>query len=288
MVIDTHNHPDWHGHNLDRFLANMDKFGIDRCWLLSWECPEDEWNPKSNANLSAINDPAGPVSFSRCVSYVERAPDRFFLAYAPDPRRPQAIDKLKSAVATYGVRIYGELKLRMMFDNMDAIRMYRYCGEAGLPVVVHIDYEFDQGASYPRPNYWYGGGMEPFERAIRACPDTVFCGHGPGFWAHISGDDQYDKVVYPEGPIEPGGKLTQMMRDYPNLYCDLSAGSGRRALSRDMAHAREFVTEFHDRMLFARDCFDRELQDTLDRLELADETRRKIFGDNALGLVPLR
>ena len=32
------------------------------------------------------------------------------------------------------VRVYGELKLRMMYNNPDAIRMFRLCGKKGLPV----------------------------------------------------------------------------------------------------------------------------------------------------------
>ena len=29
-----------------------------------------------------------------------------------------------------------------------------------------LDYEFDTGRRYPRPNWWYGGPIEAFERAI--------------------------------------------------------------------------------------------------------------------------
>ena len=47
MIIDAHNHADWHGHNFERFIANMDKFGIDKTWILSWECPDDEFDPNS-------------------------------------------------------------------------------------------------------------------------------------------------------------------------------------------------------------------------------------------------
>ena len=86
-------------------------------------------------NLCVISFSKGsPISFARCLSYAERCPDRFILGYAPDPRKPNAIDKLKSAVSMYGVKVYGELKIRMMLDDWDAIRMYRVCGELGLPV----------------------------------------------------------------------------------------------------------------------------------------------------------
>jgi predicted TIM-barrel fold metal-dependent hydrolase len=284
MIIDAHNHPDWHGHNLERFLENMEKHGIDRTWLLSWESPVDEYSPQYN--YVSLGDPWGPIPFARCLAYKERAPDKFVLGYAPDPRRPDAIDRLQAAIEIYGVGVYGELKLRMMYDNPDALRMFRFCGEMGLPVVVHIDYEFDTGSKYPRPNWWYGGGIEAFERAVRACPGTIFNGHAPGFWAHISGDDQYDKVGYPGGAVAPGGKVVEMLRQYDNLYGDLSAGSGFNALQRDREFAKDFVLEFQDRLLYARDYFDNRHQEFLNSLGLPAEVLTKIYAGNALRLVP--
>ncbi|PIP15908.1 MAG: amidohydrolase, partial [bacterium (Candidatus Ratteibacteria) CG23_combo_of_CG06-09_8_20_14_all_48_7] len=47
-----------------------------------------------------------------------------------------------------------------------------------------------------------------------------------------SGDGQYDKTAYPAGKVVPGGKVVAMLRHYPNLYGDLSAGSGLNALKR--------------------------------------------------------
>lgn len=286
MIIDVHNHPDWHGYNLEKFLKNMDQYHIDKTWLLSWETPTDEYDPNSIKAIPEVG-PRGPIPFARCLSYAERAPERFILGFAPDPRRPEAIDMLKAAVAIYGVRVCGELKLRMMLDNPDAIRMYRYCGEQGLPVTVHIDYEFDTGKNYPRPNYWYGGGIEAFERAIAACPETIFLGHAPGFWAHISGDDKYDKEPYPKGKVEPGGKIIEMLRKYPNLYCDMSAGSGCNALSRDPEFGKKFLLEFQDRILYARDYFDNKHQEFLNSLDLPKDVFDKIYSGNALKLVPI-
>ena len=287
MIIDAHNHPDWHGYNLDRFLENKDKYGIDVTWLLSWESPADEYEP---ANLPCVTpgvNSESAIPFSRCLSYIERAPKRFILGYAPDPRKPDSIDRLSAAVDIYGVRVYGELKLRMMYDNPDALRMFRFCGQKGLPVTVHIDYEFETGTNYPRPNWWYGGGIDAFERAIQACPETVFLGHAPGFWAHISGDDQFDKTSYPTGKVIKGGKIISMLRQYPNLYCDISAGSGCNALSRDPEFAKAFLLEFQDRVLYARDYFDNLHQDFLNSLELPIDVLNKIYSGNALKLVPI-
>ncbi len=288
MIIDAHNHPDWHAHNLDKFLANMAQYNIDVTWLLSWECPKDEYDPNYIYVTTPYMGSESPMPFSRCLSYKERAPEKFVLGFAPDPRRPDAIDQVQSAIDLYGVQVYGELKLRMMYDDLDAIRMYRFCGKKGLPVTVHIDYEFDRGTKYPRPNYWYGGGIEPFERAVRACPETIFLGHAPGFWAHISGDGKHDKESYPKGPVAPGGKLPEMLRTCPNLYCDLSAGSGLNAISRDREFGKDFLLEFQDRILYARDYFDHEHQTYLNSLDLPKDVLDKIYFKNALKLVPLK
>jgi predicted TIM-barrel fold metal-dependent hydrolase len=285
MIIDFHNHPDWHGHDLESFIANMDRYNIDKTLILSWEAPVDEYDPASTNCFPSIGN-RPPISFERCVSYIERAPERFIPGYAPDPRDPFSIDKLRSAVSIYGVRAYGELKLRMMYDNPDAIRMFRVCGELGLPVTIHIDYEFERGSGYPRPNYWYGGGIEAFGRALLLCPETIFLGHAPGFWAHISGDDQFDKTAYPKGPVLPGGRLVELMLKHPNLYCDISAGSGHNALNRDRDFTKTFLTDFQDRVLYGRDYFDNIHQELLNSLDLASEILDKIYYRNALKLIP--
>jgi predicted TIM-barrel fold metal-dependent hydrolase len=286
MIIDTHNHPDWYGYNVERFLNNMAENNIDKTWLLSWECPDDQYDPNYKS-IVPDHGSDGPISFKRCVAYALQHPNKFILGYAPDPRRPDAIDKLAQAIELYGVRVYGEIKLRMMYDNPDAIRLFRFCGERGLPVIVHIDYEFESGSKYTRPNWWYGGGIEAFERAIKACPETIFLGHAPGFWAHISGDDQYDKVPYPQGKVLPNGKVIQMLHKYPNLYCDISAGSGANALSRDSEFTKPFLLEFQDRILYARDCFDNIHQDVLNSVGLPEDALAKIYSGNALKLVPV-
>ena len=285
MIIDAHNHPDWCGYNLEKYLDNMKKFGINQTWLLSWESPPDEYPPETQSETPPFDSP-GPIPFSRCVSYAERAPGKFVLGYAPDPRKPDAVDKLKAAINIYRVRICGELKLRMMYDNPDALRLFRFCGENRLPVTVHLDYEFPTGKNYPRPNWWYGGGIETLERAVQKCPDTIFLGHAPGFWAHISGDDKYDQEPYPGGKVMSGGKLIGLLRKYPNLYCDLSAGSGLNALKRDPKFAKGFLLEFQDRCLYARDYFDNTHQEFLNGLNLPKKVLAKIYSGNALKLVP--
>lgn len=285
MIIDAHNHPDWHGHDLEKFLRNMADCNIDKTWLLSWESPLDEVDPYYQS--VSLSSERGPIPFERCLAYYQQAPEQFVLGYAPDPRRPDSIDRLQAAVEIYGVRVCGEIKLRMMYDNWDALRLFRFCGEKGLPVTVHLDYELDTGRKYPRPNWWYGGGIEAFERAVQICPQTIFLGHAPGFWAHISNDNLFRRESYPKGLVIPGGTVTRMMQAYPNLYADLSAGSGLNALKRDLAFTRDFLIEFQDRLLYARDDFNNDLQEFLKTLDLPKEVWAKITSKNAERLVPV-
>ncbi|MFT5086211.1 MAG: putative TIM-barrel fold metal-dependent hydrolase [Planctomycetota bacterium] len=283
MLIDAHNHPNWHGFNAEKILRNMDEQNIDQMWLFSWEVPEDEYSPSYHAVLP----PTGRgIPLEDVIAVGREAPDRFVLGYMPHPKRPDAIDRLKAAVEIHGVRIASELKVRLPFDDPDALRLYQFCGEQKLPITIHLDYPLDHGhGMYPRPNWWYGGSMDSFERAIVACPETIFIGHAPGFWAHLSGDDQYDKVAYPDGPIVPGGRVGKMLRQHENLYADLSAGSGLKALQRDASFGRQFLIDFQDRLLFGRDYFDTRLMDFIQEQNLPAVAYDKITYQNAQRLL---
>lgn len=284
MLIDAHNHPNWVGYNAENILKNMDEQRIDRMWLFSWEVSEDEYNPSS---YHKVLPPSGTgIPFTEVLQVGREAPDRFVLGYMPYPKRPDAIDRLRAAFEIHGIQVASELKARVLFDDPDAIRLYQACGEMGLPITIHLDYPIDRGeGDYPRPNYWYGGSIDALERALIDCPGTVFIGHAPGFWAHISDDDLYDKESYPKGQVKPGGRLPGLFRKYDNLYADLSAGSGLTAISRDQRFGRTFLLDFQDRLLFGRDNFDTKLMDYLKILDLPVEVFEKIAYKNALRLL---
>ncbi|MBM4081294.1 MAG: hypothetical protein FJ278_16445, partial [Planctomycetes bacterium] len=43
------------------------------------------------------------------------------------------------------------------------------------------------------------------------------------------------------------------MAKYPNLWADISAGSGHNALSRDPSFGLEFMDQFQDKLMFGTD-----------------------------------
>ena len=288
-IIDAHNHPDWHSYNLERFLRNMDQYGIEQCWLLSWESPRED----SDANIEKFI--SGPIfggsnvslPFSISLSYAEKAPEKFILGYCPDPSGPRACDQLRAAHSIYDVKVCGECKFRTMYNSPDCLRLFRTAGELGMPVTLHFDYDFQLHSDQPRGEWW-GGTIDTLEDMLKKCPDTNFLGHAPGFWLHIADDGLWEKVRYPDlnsSPVVREGKVQELLRKYPNLYCDISAGSGRMALQRDPEHAVRFITEFQDRIVYGRDLFDNRHQEFLNTLSLPEEVLEKIYYKNAQSLI---
>ena len=49
------------------------------------------------------------------------------------------------------------------------------------------------------------------------------------------------------------GRLVELMREYPNLCGDLSAGSVYNAIARDPGFGYRFMEEFQDRLCFGTD-----------------------------------
>ena len=67
-------------------------------------------------------------------------------------------------------------------------------------------------------------------------------------------------------PLAPGwGRVPErlsaqhtdrLLTDYPNMYGDLSAGSGLNALNRDENFSRDFLERHQDKLLYGSDCND--------------------------------
>jgi hypothetical protein len=64
MIIDIHNHADYHGYNAEKIISNMDEYKIDMTCLLSWEAPVFEYDPGTKYAFSPFSDM--PVPFERC------------------------------------------------------------------------------------------------------------------------------------------------------------------------------------------------------------------------------
>jgi len=136
-------------------------------------------------------------------------------------------------------------------------------------------------------------GLPRLEHALATYPKLNFIGHGPGWWASISGDikTQKDLGSYPKGPVVEGGAIDRLMGKYPNIYGDLSAGSGANSISRDKKFGREFMIRRKDRLMFGTDYLRPGQKvpqfDVFDSLDLPKEVQASIFKGNATRVLKL-
>lgn len=286
-LIDSHQHVFWHGRDDAGLVADMDEHGIEKAWLLTWEESIAEMGESYAAVLDPrYKQPGGggtAMPLHTVIDVCRRHPDRFIPGYCPHPLDPQAVAKLKAAVDILGVRVCGEWKFCIPFDDPRSIEILRAAGQRGLPVVLHLDVPYlpPQGGRYVGNGNWKGGTIDHLERALVACPETNFIGHAPGFWREMTGDsDQYPEA-YLKPPLKPGGRLPGFFDRYPNLYADLSAGSALRAMKADPHAARGLLLRHPDRFLFGRDYYGGELLEFLRALDLSDAVWRSIGRENA-------
>lgn len=291
-IIDTHQHTFWWHRDDAGLIADMDEHRIEYAWLLTWEILPGEHSENYTSVLNPVHvRPDGThrgIPLEDLVIAKRNYPDRFVLGFCPHPLSGNAAERLKAAAGMYGVRVCGEWKFRIPFDDPRCIVLFRMAGELGMPIVLHLDVPFlpDEKGTPVYCDKWYGGTVENLERALIACPDTVFIGHAPGFWREISGDAARVGEAYPKGPVQAPGQVHRLLEKYDNLYADLSAGSGHFALKRDPEHAKKFLTDFSERLFFARDYYGNELHEFLSTLDLDEKVVENIYWRNAEKLVP--
>lgn len=290
-MIDSHQHVFWWGRDDAGLVADMDDHGIQTAWLLTWEIPPHEDDPAYHRYLDPRHirgdGTHGGIPLSDLVKARDRYPERFILGYCPYPLWGNAADLLRAAASVHGVRVCGEWKFRIPFDDPRCIELFRAAGQLGMPVVLHLGPAFlpDENRKPLYQKQWYGGSLDNLERALQACPDTLFVGHAPGFWREISGDADREPLKQGNAPVVEGGRVQRFFETYSNLYADLSAVSGLNALQRDPGYARSFLIEFADRLLFGRDQYGGELLGFLQSLDLPQEAMANICSGNARKLV---
>jgi predicted TIM-barrel fold metal-dependent hydrolase len=291
MLIDSHMHVNYHNLGAEALVEEMDTFGIDKCWLLTWYLPPEQHVLRFAKGFDPLNfrtdGTHGGLTLPEILRTHRMFPGRFVPGYCPCPYEGNAADLFEAAWHYYGVRVCGEWSYRMLLDDPRALELFRRAGSLGAPVVLHLDVPYipDKDGDLVYRETWYGGGADPLERTLKACPETIFIGHAPGFWRYISGDEATSHESYPSGPVTPSGRLHKLLDEYPNLWADLSAGSGLNAIRRDLEHGREFILKYADRILYGRDSAGNELQEFLGTLDLSQEVMEKIRWRNAARLV---
>lgn len=191
-----------------------------------------------------------------------------------------------------GCKGIGELCCNLSILDGRLQAMFKAAEEVGFSVTFHM-------APFRGNNYGIVDlpGMPGLETCLQRFPKLKFFGHSQAFWCEIGTyRGQHVRFGYPTGPVKEG-RIPQLMRKYPNLYGDLSAGSGCNALMRDRAHAAKFLTEFQDRLMFGMDICSPEgerkcpnklagfLRDLLAKGEISETVFNKVARGNAIRLL---
>jgi len=165
----------------------------------------------------------------------------FFANEVPD--LPEAEKEIKRYLRRGAIGI-GEQKFGVDCDSIHIERIAEIAADYRVPILLH----FQHGR--------YNTEFQNFHRILEKFPKVNFIGHAQTWWANI--DKNHEQLVlYPKTKVTKGGITDRFLSDYPNMFADMSAGSGLNALRRDEDHARWFIEKHQDKLLYGSDCDDR-------------------------------
>jgi len=268
-VLDIHQHTNYSGRTDDELIAHQRAMGIAKTILLP---------AGSKYGLAA-----GCGGNDTVVALAKAYPEKFLFFANELPDIPQTKSVLEKFLKAGAIGI-GEQKFHVECDSKAMQLVADIARHHGVPVLMHFQYKT------------YNLGFERFYKMLDRYPTVNFIGHAQTWWGNI--DKNHDQsVMYPKGPVVPGGITDQLLSNYSNVYGDLSAGSGLNALLRDEDYARVFLKRHQDKLLYGSDCNDRigtgkpcsgsQQLVTIRRLAPDPEAVRKMFYGNAVRLLKL-
>ncbi len=223
-LLDLHQHTNYVGRTDEQLIAHQTSHGVTTTVLL----------PGAGWMLSEVGDNAS------CAALQAKHPEIFRRFACSDVAESRTPDVLRGNVHR-GAIGFGELKFKVAVDSPEMHRVYKLAEELGVPVLMHFEYET------------YNTGLERFESILKAYPKVNFFAHAQTWWGNISADLD-PTVLYPKGPVKPGGLSDRLLSDYANIYGDLSAGSGANALTRDPDFTRGFLQRHARKLIWGSDC----------------------------------
>jgi predicted TIM-barrel fold metal-dependent hydrolase len=278
-VIDIHQHTHYHGRADKVMIGHQLAMGISKSILL----PAGSERVRKSTRGGKSNGLAAKVAGNdEAMRIAKENPGRFYFGAnevtdLADAR--QVIEKYLKL----GAVIIGEQKFDVEADSQPSQELYRLAADYQVPILLHFQHRT------------YNRGFERFHKMLEKHARTNFIGHAQTWWANIDKAHNPETGLYPKGPVEPGGLTDRYLSDYPNMFADMSAGSGLNSLLRDEAHTIEFLDRQQDKILYGSDCADsigrgpgcqgaRTLA-ALRRLAKNETILRKILHDNAAKII---
>ena len=187
----------------------------------------------------------------------EKFPERYAWMCAVDPKGKEPVYDRLARFKSQGAIGIGELTVNRRLDDPFFRELFAAAEKLNMPVTIHMS---------PEVGYSYGvvddPGLPLLEQVLKTYPNLMILGHSQTFWIEMSADAPKEKEArnqWGDGPVIPGGRVPELFEKYPNLYGDLSANSGSRAIMRDEKFGLAFLERFADRLFFATDMVNRDM-----------------------------
>jgi predicted TIM-barrel fold metal-dependent hydrolase len=280
-IIDIHQHLGYSGRSDDALLAHQHAIGATTTILLPAGRPAT--GPSTHGG-AANGLQAQALGNEVCYQFARTHRNTFLFGANDVPDLAGATREIERYLKR-GAKVIAEQKFGVECDSPEMQAIYTLAGEYNVPVLMHWQFKM------------YNYGFERFHKMLEKFPRVKFLGHAQTWWANIDRNHSDQTVLYPKGPVAPGGLTDRYLTNYPNMYGDLSAGSGLNALTRDEDFARDFVTRQRDKLLFGSDCSCRDgggpkclgaqIIRAVGRLAVDRQIERKLLYENAKTLFRL-
>jgi predicted TIM-barrel fold metal-dependent hydrolase len=268
-IIDIHQHTTYSGRSDEELIAHQREMGITRTVLLP---------AGSKYGLAA-----GCSGNDSVVAIARRLPKEyvFFANELPDIAETRPVLEKYLKMGAIGI---GEQKFPVDCDSKYIDLVATIAHQHRVPVLLHFEHEH------------YNFGIANFHKILERHRNVTFIGHAQTWWGNISKNHTQGEM-YPKSPVVPGGITDRLLSDYPNMFGDMSAGSGLNSMLRDEPHAREFLARHQNKLMFGSDCNDRKAGSenclgvkiiaAIRRLAPGREVERKILYGNAARLLKI-
>jgi predicted TIM-barrel fold metal-dependent hydrolase len=171
---------------------------------------------------------------STIVKISRENPDEFAALVTMDPRDEDKLEKLKMYMeeGAAGVKLYNghgsfyDMFFNLPLDDPGMMEVYEYCEQEGIPILHHIN---------------TGRFLTEMEHVLQEFPELV--------------------QIVPHFMLSSGNlsRLTRLMREYPQLYTDISFGhpdflvAGFGRIANNYLAFREFMKNYRDRITYGTD-----------------------------------
>lgn len=239
-IIDIHQHTNYHGRTHAQTISHQRAMGITRTILLPSGRPV---NSDSTHSGKSNGLQANATGNEVCYALAKEYPGEYFFGANEVPDFPQATQEIEKYLKL-GARLIGESKFAVECDSPEMQKIYQLADIYNVPVLMHWQHNM------------YNYGYERFYKMLERYPNVNFIGHAQTWWANIDKNHRDQTVLYPKTKIVSGGITDRLLTDYPNMFADMSAGSGLNSLLRDEEHAIGFLKRHQDKLLYGSDCAD--------------------------------